>query len=76
MPTYRKLLRQPWIASPHFIGTYRKCGGGFAKTGRASPCPPRRARAGASLLRGLDGGCVRAAGKPPRPCGGTPPQRG
>ncbi|MDR0935901.1 MAG: hypothetical protein LBM98_04380 [Oscillospiraceae bacterium] len=38
-PTYRKVLRQPWIASPHFIGTYRKCGGGFAKTGRAKPSP-------------------------------------
>ncbi|MDR0935849.1 MAG: hypothetical protein LBM98_04120, partial [Oscillospiraceae bacterium] len=36
---YRTILRQPWIASPHFIGTYRKCGGGFAKTGRAKPCP-------------------------------------
>ncbi|MDR0937414.1 MAG: hypothetical protein LBM98_12125 [Oscillospiraceae bacterium] len=40
MPTYRRVLRQPWIASPHFICTYRKCGGGFAMTG-----------AGASLLR-------------------------
>ncbi|MDR0935571.1 MAG: hypothetical protein LBM98_02680 [Oscillospiraceae bacterium] len=46
--TYRRVLRQPWIASPHFIGTYRKCGGGFAKTvrrgrttGRALPCPLR-----------------------------------
>ncbi|MDR0936179.1 MAG: hypothetical protein LBM98_05795 [Oscillospiraceae bacterium] len=37
--TYRRILRQPWIASPHIKGTYRKCGGGFAKTGRASPCP-------------------------------------
>ncbi|MDR0936356.1 MAG: hypothetical protein LBM98_06755 [Oscillospiraceae bacterium] len=33
--TYRRVLRQPWIASPHINGTYRKCGGGFAKTGRA-----------------------------------------
>ncbi|MDR0936762.1 MAG: hypothetical protein LBM98_08785 [Oscillospiraceae bacterium] len=31
---YRRCLRQPWIASPHFIGTYRKCGGGFAMTVR------------------------------------------
>jgi hypothetical protein len=29
---YLILLRQPWIASPHFFPTYRKCGGGFAKT--------------------------------------------
>ncbi|MDR0936226.1 MAG: hypothetical protein LBM98_06060 [Oscillospiraceae bacterium] len=35
----RRCLRQPWIASPHFNGTYRKCGGGFAKTGRGKPCP-------------------------------------
>ncbi|MDR0935090.1 MAG: hypothetical protein LBM98_00240 [Oscillospiraceae bacterium] len=37
--TYRRILRQPWIASPHFICTYRECGGGFAMTGRAKPCP-------------------------------------
>ncbi|MDR0935714.1 MAG: hypothetical protein LBM98_03415 [Oscillospiraceae bacterium] len=37
--TYRRLLRQPWIASPHFNGTYRECGGGFAKTGWAKPSP-------------------------------------
>ncbi|MDR0937374.1 MAG: hypothetical protein LBM98_11925, partial [Oscillospiraceae bacterium] len=42
------------------LTTYRTWGGGFAKTVR---------RAGGR-------GCVRAAGKPPRPCGGTPPQRG
>ncbi|MDR0937233.1 MAG: hypothetical protein LBM98_11185 [Oscillospiraceae bacterium] len=36
---YRRVLRQPWIASPRINGTYRKCGGGFAKTGRAKPCP-------------------------------------
>ncbi|MDR0935368.1 MAG: hypothetical protein LBM98_01655 [Oscillospiraceae bacterium] len=35
----RRCLRQPWIASPRFNVTYRKCGGGFAKTGRAKPCP-------------------------------------
>ncbi|MDR0935577.1 MAG: hypothetical protein LBM98_02720 [Oscillospiraceae bacterium] len=32
------------------LTTYRKCGGGFAKTGRAMPCPPTGA--GASLIRG------------------------
>ncbi|MDR0935478.1 MAG: hypothetical protein LBM98_02215 [Oscillospiraceae bacterium] len=31
--TYRRILRQPWIASPRFNVTYRKCGGGFAMTG-------------------------------------------
>ncbi|MDR0935481.1 MAG: hypothetical protein LBM98_02230 [Oscillospiraceae bacterium] len=41
VPTYRRVLRQPWIASPHINSTYRKCGGGFAMTG-----------AGASLLWG------------------------
>ncbi|MDR0936222.1 MAG: hypothetical protein LBM98_06040 [Oscillospiraceae bacterium] len=39
--SYRRIVRQPWIALPHIIGTYRKCGGGFAKTGRASPALPR-----------------------------------
>ncbi|MDR0937141.1 MAG: hypothetical protein LBM98_10710, partial [Oscillospiraceae bacterium] len=33
-PTYLGCLRQPWIASPHINATYRKCGGGFAKTVR------------------------------------------
>ncbi|MDR0937056.1 MAG: hypothetical protein LBM98_10285 [Oscillospiraceae bacterium] len=47
----RGCLRQPWIASPHIIGTYRKCSGGFAKAGRALPCPPTGA--GASPIRGL-----------------------
>ncbi|MDR0936111.1 MAG: hypothetical protein LBM98_05450 [Oscillospiraceae bacterium] len=37
--TYLGWLRQPWIALPHINGTYRKCGGGFAMTGLASPCP-------------------------------------
>ncbi|MDR0936789.1 MAG: hypothetical protein LBM98_08925 [Oscillospiraceae bacterium] len=37
--TYRRIVRQPWIASPRINVTYRKCGGGFAKTGRALPCP-------------------------------------
>ncbi|MDR0935804.1 MAG: hypothetical protein LBM98_03880 [Oscillospiraceae bacterium] len=32
--SYRRILRQPWIASPRFNGTYRKCGGGFAMTVR------------------------------------------
>ncbi|MDR0936061.1 MAG: hypothetical protein LBM98_05190 [Oscillospiraceae bacterium] len=36
---YRTILRQPWIASPRFNSTYRKCGGGFEMTGRAKPCP-------------------------------------
>ncbi|MDR0935224.1 MAG: hypothetical protein LBM98_00915 [Oscillospiraceae bacterium] len=61
-PTYRRIVRQPWIASPHIIATYRKCGGGFAKTGRAAPCPPTGA--GASLLRGRDGGCPATADVP------------
>ncbi|MDR0935741.1 MAG: hypothetical protein LBM98_03555 [Oscillospiraceae bacterium] len=39
VPTYRRCLRQPWIASPHLMGTYRKCGGGFAMTGRAGLKP-------------------------------------
>ncbi|MDR0935328.1 MAG: hypothetical protein LBM98_01450 [Oscillospiraceae bacterium] len=50
--TYRRILRQPWIASPHIICTYRKCGGGFAMTGE-----------GASLIRGLDGGYAIRAGQ-------------
>ncbi|MDR0935308.1 MAG: hypothetical protein LBM98_01350 [Oscillospiraceae bacterium] len=50
-----EVLRQPWIASPHIIGTYRKCGGGFAKTGRAKPCPVPAHRAGT-----VDGGRDRA----------------
>ncbi|MDR0935683.1 MAG: hypothetical protein LBM98_03255 [Oscillospiraceae bacterium] len=51
--TYRRILRQPWIASPRFNGTYRKCGGGFAKTGRAKPCPVPAPCAGT-----VDGGCA------------------
>ncbi|MDR0936004.1 MAG: hypothetical protein LBM98_04900 [Oscillospiraceae bacterium] len=39
VPSYRTILRQPWIASPHNIGTYRKCGGGFAKTVRRDGAP-------------------------------------
>ncbi|MDR0937208.1 MAG: hypothetical protein LBM98_11050 [Oscillospiraceae bacterium] len=39
VPTYRRILRQPWIASPRFIGTYRKCGGGFAMTVRRDGAP-------------------------------------
>ncbi|MDR0935865.1 MAG: hypothetical protein LBM98_04200 [Oscillospiraceae bacterium] len=59
---YRRVLRQPWIASPRFIGTYRKCGGGFAKTGRALPCPVPARCAGtvdggtSAHGAGLDGG--------------------
>jgi hypothetical protein len=53
--TYIGCLRQPWIASPHINGTYRKCGGGFAKTGRASPCPVPAHCAGT-----VDEGYVRA----------------
>ncbi|MDR0936054.1 MAG: hypothetical protein LBM98_05155 [Oscillospiraceae bacterium] len=60
--TYRRILRQPWIASPHNNSTYRKCGGGFAKTGLASPSPVPAQCAGT-----LDGGRVRARrGEPPR----------
>ncbi|MDR0936172.1 MAG: hypothetical protein LBM98_05760 [Oscillospiraceae bacterium] len=43
---YRRCLRQPWIASPHIdlrnstMGAFRRPRRtGFAKTGRASPCP-------------------------------------
>ncbi|MDR0937106.1 MAG: hypothetical protein LBM98_10535 [Oscillospiraceae bacterium] len=62
--TYRRIVRQPWIASLRFIGAYRKCGGGFAKTGRALPCPapcgaPRAGR-----------------GKPPRRLRAAPLPRG
>ncbi|MDR0936014.1 MAG: hypothetical protein LBM98_04950 [Oscillospiraceae bacterium] len=39
--SYRRIVRQPWIASPRFNGTYRKCSGSFAMTGRAKPCPLR-----------------------------------
>ncbi|MDR0935068.1 MAG: hypothetical protein LBM98_00125 [Oscillospiraceae bacterium] len=53
--TYRRILRQPWIASPHIIATYRKCGGGFAMTG-----------AGASLIRWQDVSTPRTAREPPR----------
>ncbi|MDR0935726.1 MAG: hypothetical protein LBM98_03480 [Oscillospiraceae bacterium] len=42
--TYRRCLRQPWIASPHIKGTYRKCGGGFAKTGAGRGTQPRNPR--------------------------------
>ncbi|MDR0937594.1 MAG: hypothetical protein LBM98_13040 [Oscillospiraceae bacterium] len=32
------------------LTTYRKCGGGFAKTGRAAPCPaPSRRTTGRAL---------------------------
>ncbi|MDR0936348.1 MAG: hypothetical protein LBM98_06715 [Oscillospiraceae bacterium] len=50
--TYLKLLRQPWIASPHYTCTYRECGGGFAMTVES-----------ASLLRGLGRGCEVTAQK-------------
>jgi hypothetical protein len=44
------------------LTTYRKCGGGFAKTGRAKPCPVPAHRAGT-----VDDGRVRARrGIPPR----------
>ncbi|MDR0937305.1 MAG: hypothetical protein LBM98_11555, partial [Oscillospiraceae bacterium] len=60
--TYRRCLRQPWIASPHITTTYRKCGGGFAKMGRAKPCPVPAHCAGTA-----DDGRARARrGEPPR----------
>ncbi|MDR0937070.1 MAG: hypothetical protein LBM98_10355 [Oscillospiraceae bacterium] len=63
--TYRRIVRQPWIASPHIIGTYRKCGGGFAKTGRASPAP-RCARLSARCAAVAAGrGYRRRAGQAP-----------
>ncbi|MDR0937391.1 MAG: hypothetical protein LBM98_12010 [Oscillospiraceae bacterium] len=62
---YRRCLRQPWIASPRFNGTYRKCGGGFAKTvrrrahhgqGAALPCPGALRRdGGRGYVRALRG---------------------
>ncbi|MDR0935630.1 MAG: hypothetical protein LBM98_02985 [Oscillospiraceae bacterium] len=57
--TYRRCLRQPWIASPHIITTCRECDGGFAMTGRAYALPPPRARRGVV----------------PRRSGRLPPQR-
>ncbi|MDR0935084.1 MAG: hypothetical protein LBM98_00205 [Oscillospiraceae bacterium] len=67
----RGCLRQPWIASPRFNGTYRKCSGGFAKTGRGKPCPralrdvlrARRGRVHSPLGRG---GAKRRGGSPRR----------
>ncbi|MDR0935370.1 MAG: hypothetical protein LBM98_01665 [Oscillospiraceae bacterium] len=68
----RRILRQPWIASPHFIGTYRECGGGFAKTVRALPCPVPALCAGT-----LDVGCVAlGAGNHPAACGRHPSTEG
>ncbi|MDR0936340.1 MAG: hypothetical protein LBM98_06655 [Oscillospiraceae bacterium] len=52
VPTYRRIVRQPWIASPRINGTYRKCGGGFAKTVRR-PGAPRAGASPASLGRAL-----------------------
>ncbi|MDR0935951.1 MAG: hypothetical protein LBM98_04630 [Oscillospiraceae bacterium] len=63
MPTYRRILRQPWIASPHINGTYRKCGGGFAKTGWAKPSPVPAHCAGTvdgCCAGSVDGSSVRA----------------
>ncbi|MDR0935647.1 MAG: hypothetical protein LBM98_03070 [Oscillospiraceae bacterium] len=75
--TYRRCLRQPWIASPHLMGTYRECGGGFAKTGWAKPSPPRTARAGASLLRGFGRGLRPRTARGTTPAlRATPPKRG
>ncbi|MDR0936084.1 MAG: hypothetical protein LBM98_05305 [Oscillospiraceae bacterium] len=73
VPTYRRVVRQPWIASPHINGTYRKCGGGFAKTGWAKPSPVPAQCAGT-----VDGvtsahGAGRADGVAPRRARGTTP---
>ncbi|MDR0935947.1 MAG: hypothetical protein LBM98_04610 [Oscillospiraceae bacterium] len=56
----RRCLRQPWSASPQFRVTYRECGGGFAKTGRASPCPVPAHCAGT-----VNGGYAIRAGQAP-----------
>ncbi|MDR0936156.1 MAG: hypothetical protein LBM98_05675, partial [Oscillospiraceae bacterium] len=63
----------------------RNDGAGFALPQFPAPCPgsPRRARGGRvsnpplRMTAGLRPALRRTApGKPPRPCGGTPPQRG
>ncbi|MDR0937188.1 MAG: hypothetical protein LBM98_10945 [Oscillospiraceae bacterium] len=41
-PTYLRIAEyyvNPGLLRRISLTTYRKCGGGFAKTGRASPCP-------------------------------------
>ncbi|MDR0937380.1 MAG: hypothetical protein LBM98_11955 [Oscillospiraceae bacterium] len=56
------------------LTTYRKCGGGFAKTGWATPSPVPAHCAGT-----VDAGRVRARqkrGNHPAAYGGTPPKRG
>ncbi|MDR0936515.1 MAG: hypothetical protein LBM98_07550 [Oscillospiraceae bacterium] len=78
--TYRRVLRQPWIASPHFIGTYRKCGGGFAKTVRRDGAP-RAGQSPALSRRNAPGRWTglrprTARGNHPAAYGGTPPKRG
>ncbi|MDR0935744.1 MAG: hypothetical protein LBM98_03570 [Oscillospiraceae bacterium] len=63
--TYGRIARyyvNPGLLRRISLTTYRKCGGGFAKTGRALPCPVPAQCAGT-----VDGGCVRAVrGEPPR----------
>ncbi|MDR0936590.1 MAG: hypothetical protein LBM98_07925 [Oscillospiraceae bacterium] len=69
--TYRRIVRQPWIASPHIICTYRKCGGGFAKTGWACPALSRRNAPGRWTWV-----APRTARETTPPLRGTPPKRG
>ncbi|MDR0936360.1 MAG: hypothetical protein LBM98_06775 [Oscillospiraceae bacterium] len=60
------------------LTTYRKCGGGFAKTGRGKPCPrarrgepPRRTQPSSKPSKAplFRGGCLRRGGgcRNPRP---------
>ncbi|MDR0935332.1 MAG: hypothetical protein LBM98_01470 [Oscillospiraceae bacterium] len=64
-------VRQPWIASPHINSTYRKCGGGFAKTDRGKPCPVPAQCAGT-----VDEVTPHGAGNHPAACGRHPSTEG
>ncbi|MDR0937047.1 MAG: hypothetical protein LBM98_10240 [Oscillospiraceae bacterium] len=52
VPTYRKLLRQPWIASPHITNYVSQVRRRLRNDGQGNALPPRTARASASLIRG------------------------
>jgi hypothetical protein len=39
VPTYRRILRQPWIASPHFINYVSQVRRRLRKDGQGSPAP-------------------------------------
>ncbi|MDR0937077.1 MAG: hypothetical protein LBM98_10390 [Oscillospiraceae bacterium] len=73
MPTYRRVLRQPWIASPRFINYVSQVRWRLRNDGQgvALPCPGAvRRDGGRGYVRARRGETT------PPPAGGTPPQRG